>query len=355
LQLSLETQVRIEVPDDAFAGDVSLVAVLRGRYVGSLHRGSIAVVEPSGTLRLSVGNARERVFLRSGAKPFQVIPALLSGGIDRFDISPSELAVLCASHSGERRHTEAVLSVLAKIGLGEDALRCGIHPPLDERTARERWRLGIEPSPACNNCSGAHTGMLLACRANGWPIENYTASDHPVQVAIREALATFSGLQAGTIETAVDNCAVPTFRLPLERAAQAFARLVTGEALPAHLAEAARRVVQAMTANPDMVAGEERFDTDLMRAAAGSILSKGGAEAFHGMGLVRRKLGTAMKISDGNARAVPPVALRLLEHLGALDAEALTSLERYRHPDIVNLQGELVGRLSPVFSFGGDQ
>lgn len=353
MDLSLLTPAHIEVPDNAFARDAPLVAVLRGSYVGSLHRGSIAVVDPSGGQKLAIGNPAERVFLRSTAKPFQVMPAILGGAIERYGITSEELAVLCASHGGEPRHTEAVLSVLTKIGLDESALRCGTHPPLNEEAARRRSHAGIEPTPLCNNCSGAHAGMLLACRVHHWPYGHYGAPGHPLQRMIREVVATFAGLDISEVGIAIDNCAVPTFRLPLTTAALAFARLATGEGLDPRLAEAAELIVESMTAHPEMVGGEDRFDTDLMRATAGAIVAKGGAEGFHGIGLPTQRLGTAMKISDGNARAIPPVAMRIVEHLAAIDRHALSELARYREPEVHNLQGELVGRLTPVFSFGG--
>ncbi|MBV9280066.1 MAG: asparaginase, partial [Chloroflexi bacterium] len=319
------------------------------------HRGSAAVVDTEGRTLLSIGNPAQQVFLRSGAKPFQVLPAILAGGIERFGLTERELAVLCASHSGEPRHLEAVAGILAMIGLDESVLHCGTHPPLDEASARRRWRAAIEPTPICNNCSGAHTGMLLACRARDWPLDGYGSPGHPLQRQTRELLAAFAGIQPRTIGLAVDNCAVPTFRLPLHRAATAFARLVTGDCVSPELARAARRVVSAMTAYPEMVGGANRFDTDLMRAGAGSILAKGGAEAFHGVGLPRQRLGIALKITDGNARAVPPATMRLLGGLGALDDRQLRVLAPYGEPELHNLQDEPVGRLVPLFSFGGEE
>jgi len=353
MEISLKTPLRIEVPENAFAGDVPLVAVFRGQYVGCLHRGSVAAVDAAGRTHVSIGDAAQHVFLRSAAKPFQAMPAVLSGGLERFGISNAELAVLCASHSGEPRHTDAVLSVLEKIGLDESRLRCGVHPPINEATARQRWKSGVDPSPACNNCSGAHAGMLLACRANGWPIEHYGSPDHPLQRATREILGAFASLSTGAVQIAVDNCAVPTFRLPLNHAAQSFARLASGDGLPQQLSEAAGRVVQAMTRHPEMVGGEERFDSDLMRLATGAVVAKGGAEGFQALGIIPQQLGVAIKITDGNPRAIPPVSLRVLEHFRALDPPQLQRLAEYGEPKIVNLQNEPVGRITAVFDFGG--
>jgi L-asparaginase II len=277
---------------------------------------------------------------------------VLTGAVDRFGISESELAVLAASHSAQHFHQDAVLSVLEKAGLDEEALRCGVHPPIHQETAMERSRSGIEPSPVCNNCSGAHAGMLIACRAAGWPIETYGDPDHPLQSLTRHVLSRFSGVPENEIQFAIDNCAVPTFLLPVRNAAQAFARLANDHGMEEDNALAARHIRTAMMAHPHMVAGDARFDSDLMRAAGGSLVSKGGAEGFQGIGLVGEGTGLALKITDGNARAAAPAALRLLDALDALDAPTRKSLRFYAEPEVFNHQGEMVGRVTPVFSIG---
>jgi L-asparaginase II len=348
--LSVARKTHVSVPANAFASDVPLVAVMRGDYVGSLHRGILAAVNPAGDLVLSLGDREQPVFLRSGAKPFQVLPAVLSGAIARFGIDDRELAVLCGSHSGEPVHTRAVLSVLEKIGLGEQALQCGVHAPIDEVAAIARWRAGTDPTPVCNNCSGAHAGMLVACRANNWPVDGYGSPDHPLQRQTRELLATFAGLTPGEVHFGVDNCHVPAYRLPLWRAALAFSRLTGGGFLSREISAAARRVVEAMVSFPEMVGGTGRFDTDLMNASKPRVLSKGGAEGFQGIGIVDQGLGIALKISDGNARAVAPAAVPVLRHLGALGYHQAASLNGHALPTTYDLKGEVTGRIQPVFS-----
>ncbi len=351
MQLTRTTQTRTTVPEGSFQGDEPLVAVLRGNHLGSLHRGIVAVVGASGDTVLAIGNEDQRVFLRSAAKPFQVMPAVLSGAIDRYGITGRELAVMCASHNGEPRHVEAVISILEKIGLDQSSLRCGMHAPLNQEAAAERWREHLEPSSACNNCSGAHAGMLVACRAMGWPLEQYGNPNHPLQRQTRQILASFAGVNQTDIGIAVDNCAVPTFRLPLNRSAQAFARLATGEGVTDELAGTAGRVVMAMTGNPEMVGGQDRFDTDLMSAARGTIVAKGGAEGYQGAGLASAALGLAIKVTDGNSRAIPPVAMRVLEHVGAFDPPQADELWRYREPEVRDLMGNVIGSLKPAFEF----
>jgi L-asparaginase II len=352
MQANTESRVQIDVPEHAFAGDVPLVAVERGQYVSGVHRGVLAVADSRGSTVLSMGDANQPAFLRSAAKPFQLIPAVLAGAIERFRISERELAVLCASHWAEPNQVAAVLSVLRKIGLDEGSLKCGIHPPISAAAAEHLVREGHQATAVHNNCSGAHTGMLVACVSRDWPIENYGSPDHPLQVMTRTIIANFAGVDIDAVELAVDNCAVPTFRLPLSNAAQAFARLATGQAVPDDLAEAALEISSAMTRHPDMVGGEGSFDTALMLATSGNIVSKGGAEAFAGIGVRSLGLGYALKITDGNPRAVPPVSVEVLRQIGALTENELVALAAYRTPEVLNHQGKLVGRLRTVFSFG---
>lgn len=338
--------VRIDVPEGSFAGDLPLVAVARGDHVGSVHRGIACVADVEGQALTSIGNVEQRVFLRSAAKPFQVMPAVLAGALDRYGISDRELAVLCASHGGEDRHIEAVLSVLQKAGLDEAQLRCGTHPPGNPDSAARLWREGREPSPVCNNCSGAHAGMLLACRANGWPTDGYGDPEHPLQQATRAIVARFSGTGIDDIDLAGDNCAVPTFRLTIRNAACAFARLANPSALDPDLGSAAERVSAAMMKHPAMVGGEQSFDSHVMEAGAGALIAKGGAEAFEGMGLRRRETGIALKISDGGARAIPPASIRLLRRLHIkLDGD----MTRWERPELRDLCGHSVGHLAPIF------
>jgi L-asparaginase II len=350
--VSIATSIAIELPEHAFAHDVPMVAVMRGQYVGSLHRGSFAIADPSGHVSLSVGDPDQSVFLRSAAKPFQAMPAILGGAIERFELTGEETGVLCASHSAEPRHTEAVLSALHKAGLDESYLRCGIHEPIHQATAIRRWRDGLDPTPVCNNCSGAHTGMLLACVAHGWSTEGYGLPDHPLQKMTLEILAAFADVLPESIERAVDNCAVPAFRVPLRRAGQAFARLATGNGVSPDLAAAAGTVVGAMTTHPEMVAGEHRFDTELMSAGGGEIVAKGGAEGFQGAGFRSLGLGLALKISDGGSAAVAPAVMPLLDHLGVPTPTQIESLAAWRSPQVFDLREELVGSLRPIFRIG---
>ena len=325
-----------------------LVEVTRGGRVESEHRGAIAVVDANGQLVAHRGDVGLVSYLRSSAKPFQVLPLVESGAADRFGFTAAELAVIAGSHSGEPRHVAAVQSILNKIGLSEDALHCGIHVPFNAESARALKAAGREPTVLHNNCSGKHSGMLAQAVDRGLSTHDYLDPQHPVQVAIRRRLAELGGITFDEIGIGVDGCSAPCFAMPLQAAALAFARLADARG------NGLSRVAQVMMDNPEMVAGEGRLDTDLMRAAPQRVVSKGGAEGYHGLGIVMPDgpaLGVAIKIGDGDGRrGLHPAVIETLRQMGVLDDAALLTLSNYHTWKIANHRGIEVGEVRANFT-----
>ena len=214
-----------------------LARVFRGPRVESAHRGSAAVVDERGALLASCGDAHLAVYARSAAKPFQAMPLLLAGGEKRFRLSDAEIALLCASHGGEPRHTALAAQMLRKGGFTVADLECGAHLPMHEASARALLRAGKAPTALHNNCSGKHAGMLLACRLLELPHAGYTDAAHPLQRRIRSLVARFAGVPESEIGVAIDGCNAPVFRLPLSALALAYARL-TARSVPGESATA---------------------------------------------------------------------------------------------------------------------
>ncbi len=331
----------------------ALVEVWRGGRVESEHRGAIAVVEAGGKLIAHVGDVDLVSYLRSSAKPFQLLPLVESGAADRLGLTETELAVIAGSHAGEPRHVMAVQSILNKIGLPDAALQCGIHAPFNADAAKALRAAGREPSVLHNNCSGKHSGMLAQAVDRGLSTHDYLDPQHPVQVAIRRRLAELGGLTFDEIGVGVDGCSAPCFAMPLRAAALAFARLAAGRE------DGLRRVARAMLDHPEMVSGEGRLDTDLMRAVPGRVISKGGAEGYHGLGVIRpdgSALGIALKIADGDGkRGGNPVVIETLRQLGVLNDEALSKLESYHTWPITNHRGLEVGEVKTNFKLTSDE
>ncbi len=334
-------------------GYVPLVEVWRGETVESVHYGGIAVVDSAGRAVAAVGDPGEVTFLRSAAKPAQVLPLLASGAAERFGFGDDEIAVMIGSHNGEPVHVAAVRSILGKIGLDERALRCGAHPPFHRPSAAALRSSGVVPAAVHNNCSGKHAGMLALAVHLGAPVATYLEGSHPVQARVRAAVETLAGLEPGGARTAVDGCSAPNFAMPLRHAALLFARLVDPAGVAEGLAGAARRAVGAMRRHPEMVAGTDRLCTELMRARPGGLIAKIGAEGVYGLGFERdgAGVGIALKISDGEGRrARHSAALETLRQLGALAPEEAEALRSRFVPEVRNRRDLPVGRIATVFT-----
>jgi len=328
-----------------------LVEVRRGEVVESVHYGAVAVVDDGGRVVLAHGDPATVIFLRSAAKPIQVLPLLASGAVERFGFTGPEIAIMIGSHGGEPFHVEAVRSILARIGIGEEALQCGAHAPFHHPSGVALREAGVTPSAIHNNCSGKHAGMLALSIMLGAPVHTYLDPDHPVQVRIRHTLAFLSGLPPGDIPIAVDGCSAPTFALPLAAAALSYARLMSPDGLPDSLGAAARRVVEAMRSHPEMVAGTGRICTALMRAGDHALIAKIGAEGLYGLGYRKdgRGLGIALKVADGDGdRARPAAVIETLRQLRILaDGEVESLCSRFVGA-LRNHRGLLVGRVAPT-------
>jgi L-asparaginase II len=335
-------------------GFLPAVEVTRGGIVESIHYGALAAVDASGRLLLRYGDIDRVVFLRSAAKPFQALPFIEAGGDSAFQLEAAELALMCASHSGTDRHVEAVRRMQNKVGVSEVDLLCGAHSPYHEPTAHAMLLRGEVPSSLRNNCSGKHTGMLAHARLRGWPTTGYVDLHHPLQQSILQVFAEMCGLEPAQVVTGVDGCSAPNFAVPLHCAALAYARLVDPVGLSTARAAACQRITRAMMAHPDMVAGPDRFDTQVMTLGAGRILAKAGAEGYQGIGLLPGALGPgspgigiALKIADGDVsnRARPCLAVELLRRLGALTGEQAASLRRFGPHPLANWQNIEVGEV----------
>ncbi len=325
---------------------VLLAELTRGDVVESSHWGALAVVDSAGNLLAAAGNPGQIAYLRSSAKPFQALPTVEAGALDHFHLDDRALALMCASHHGTEEHVQVCQRILDSIGLDVTALRCGVHWPIDEEAGRRLAAAGLAPDARHNNCSGKHAGMLTLSRFLGLDDLDYTRPDHPVQTAIRARLVRMTGLSPEAIHSAPDGCTVPAFALPLSGAALAFARLVD-PAAPA----SCTRVVAAMQAWPHLVSGHGALDDTLMRAGEGAMVSKGGAEGYHGLGIRTRdgrSIGLALKMADGNPRAKGPVLVRVLEALGLVEPAVLARLGPLRRPPIVNHRQQVVGEMRAV-------
>jgi len=320
-----------------------LVEVTRGALVESIHRGSFAIMDASGALRLALGDIESPVYSRSSLKPMQAMPLVESGAADAFGLSDEEVALACASHSGEPMHTTRVAAWLARIGLGEGDLACGAHASRYEPVAEAMIRRGEKPTRLFNNCSGKHTGFLTVARHWDIATKGYEQPNHPVQRAVATSLSELC--DAGELPFGIDGCAAPNFATSLTQFARAAARMAAPDKLERQRAKAARRIVTAMVAHPELVSGTGRVCAILMRASQGRTAIKAGAEGFYAGWIPETGLGIAIKIDDGAGRAAETVIAALLDTLKLLDGSHAAQVI-LRAP-ILNTRGDVVGERRP--------
>ena len=334
-----------------------LVEVRRGAITESRHRGHIAVVTPDGRIVTSAGDPVNVTFLRSSAKPFQTMPLLTSGAAERFGFTDEEVALACASHNGEPIHTKLVASMLKKIGLGPEALKCGVHEPYSSKAAAELRTRGEQPNVLHNNCSGKHAGMLAVAKHLGAPTDNYDQPENAVQLAIARVVAQFSGIPEEDLAVGIDGCGVPVFGVTVNAMALAFARLVSPPNDFDKLThEACLRIVKVMMKYPELIGGtHDRLDTEIMKAAPRRLVSKVGAEGVYTAGVVPCEewpegLGLSIKIEDGDDhRARPTVVIEALRQLGLLRDKSLEAVSKYAFFPVKNRRGDVVGEIRAAF------
>jgi L-asparaginase II len=293
--------------------------------VESVHRGAIAISDARGRIVFSVGDIASPVYPRSALKPIQALPLLESGAADAFHVNDEEIALACASHSGEPMHTQRVAAWLARLGLAEQDLACGTHPVRYEPVAEEMIRRGQRPTRIHNNCSGKHTGFLAVARHWDIATAGYERHDHPVQRAVAKAIGELADI-AQELPWGVDGCAAPNFAVSLGAFARTLAQFADPENLSPQRADAVRRIFGAMVAHPELVAGTGRVCTSLMRAAGRRVAVKTGAEGVFAAIVPEAGFGIALKVDDGAGRAAETVIAFLLGRIGLVQLEAVRDL-----------------------------
>jgi L-asparaginase II len=331
---------------------VILANAIRGETVESVHRGHVIAIDGNGEKVLVHGSPETVTFFRSACKPFQALPFITSGACDAFGYSDEEIALACASHSGESRHVRIAKLMLERAELTEAHLHCGTHLPFNEKEADRMQREGEYPTQLHNNCSGKHAAMLAMAKHVGADVADYERLENPVQQSILEAISLFAGVPVNKIKIGVDGCAAPNFALPLSAMAKSFLHLISPpREFAADVRAACERLVSAMMGFPELIGGVERLDTMLMQAAPGKILSKVGADGVWLCAVLPSEkwpsgLAIALKIEDGDdRRARPVVAVALLKKFGILSQDDLPELS----PMVIkNRRGDIVGRVESV-------
>lgn len=313
-----------------------LAEVTRGSIIESRHRGAYAVCDAVGKILLSAGDIEVPVFPRSAVKAFQCLPMIESGAADAFGFSDEEIALCCASHTGEVDHVRVARSMLHKAGISETCYECGAHWPTHRQATYDLVRAGESPKDVHNNCSGKHAGMLALAKHLGVASHNYVKAEHPVQQAIAETISRLCDVDMAAAPIGIDGCSVPTWAMPLKNTATGFARLIT--------LEAGARIIKAAAAHPFMIAGTGKFDTQIMQTIP-RLFIKYGAEGVYCGIIPHAGLGFAVKVDDGAPRAVEVAAAAMLAKLDVWTADEVAKLKTFQHEALSNWNKIEVGEI----------
>jgi L-asparaginase II len=325
-----------------------LVEVLRGDVVESVHRGAVSVFDAEGKPVWEIGDTDQPVFPRSAVKAIQALAFVESGAADAYGFGDRELALACASHSGQKEHVETARSMLARAGLDAEALECGTHWPMNHDATVALAGAGGTPNALHNNCSGKHSGFLCTCRHLGIAHRGYVEAGHPFQEMVRGALEAVTGARHDAEHRAVDGCSIPTYAVPLKSFARGFARMATGAGLEPVRAKAAERLLAACMAEPFYTSGTGRGDVAFMQAAPGRIFTKTGAEGVYCAAIPELGLGIALKCDDGAGRAADATLAAVLAKFLRKDAAVAANLAGLANPPVESRKGAKVGSLRPT-------
>lgn len=325
-----------------------LVEVTRGGLVESRHRGIAVVTDGDGDVVMALGETATPVFPRSAVKSMQALPLVESGAADAYGLGDRELALACASHSGEPEHRALAGEMAGRAGLGESDFECGCHWSFEQKVLIEQASAGGKPDQLGNNCSGKHAGFLcLSCHA-GVDHHGYSDYDHFVQSSIRDVMGDLTGTALGHDNCGTDGCSIPTYAAPLDRIAHGFARMVSGTGIGRARASASKRLMSACMAEPFYVAGTGRACTELMNLAPGRIFAKTGAEGVYCAALPEKGYGIALKCEDGSTRGAEAMIGAVLARLFADDPDLSAKLGAWSNKTLRNWNRIEVGRIRPA-------
>ena len=317
-------------------------SVYRGGYEESQHEINCLVLNQDQKILFQSGDINKEYCLRSTLKPFQCAASLDRDTDIKYNFSEKEIAITCASHYGEEEQIEAVRSILKKINLTEHDLECGFHFPLNKQTKSKLYSKERNPSNIYNNCSGKHSGLLALIKNLDLPIKGYITHTHPIHQYINNYIEKVAHVKTKVF--AVDGCSLPTPYLSLFNLASMYMKLIS-----APKETALYKVFSAMTKYPEMVSGENGFDTGFMKNLYGRAIAKGGAEGMQTLAIKtgeKEYVSLALKVSDGSHRGNYISCITILKYLNIIDKEEYTSLLTLAAVDQYNLNkiktGELV-------------
>lgn len=326
-----------------------LVEVRRGGVLENFHRGVVCMVNSKGEVIYSRGDIEQISYPRSAMKLFQHIPLIISGIHDELNLDKKEIAIMCGSHNGENQHKEVVYSMLNKIGIDEDYLKCGAQKPTLKKDYEQLIKCDKSPMAIHNNCSGKHAGFLAYCKNKGYALDSYLDLNHQLQKEIRSTVAVYYEVAEDVLIPGIDGCSAPTFAMPIKNMALAFKNLVNPNSnISQEQFNASQVILDAVKTHPEMLAGTNRYCTDLIKITNGRIIGKTGADGIYSLVIPSEGVGITVKIDDGKMGPQYQVVQELLLNNGWISNSEYDELEKYRKFELKNFSGKIVGESLPV-------
>lgn len=325
-----------------------LVEDYRGGILENVHMGVICCINESGEVISSVGDIKLMTFLRSAAKPFQAIPVVQNGVVEKFGLTSKEAALFAASQRGEDYHIEALESILQKMDISEDQFFCSASYPLNEKPRAEYHRQLGEKRKLYHNCSGKHSGFLALSKVLGHKMARYWALEHPVQQLGLSVMAEMANYPKDEIGIGIDGCGFPVYAMPLQNIAQAYLKLACPDLIRnVQMREAASKVASYMNTHPKMIASHDFICSVLLTDP--NIVAKGGAKGVYGFALKKERISFALKVLDGSELVWPNIIASILEQIGYENKGTIERLYALSPKEIKNDNDAIVGARKTVF------
>ncbi len=319
--------------------------VTRGKIIESVHESKCIVKDYNYKTIFSTSNEGDLVYPRSAIKIFQAIPFINSKAYKKFKLSEKQIAISCASHYGEPEHLKVLNDWLIKIKIGKKILKCGIHNPLNIKSSNKLLLKGNRPHQLHNNCAGKHLGMLSGCIMNKMNLKDYVNFNHPYQKLIRESLEFFTECKIKNIQVGVDGCSAPQYAFPLNNISISMINLIKHFNETLQYSEEVRMLLNAVAKYPHLTGSRIKYDSHLMKITKGKMFSKWGAEGVLLFAHKEKKIGGAIKVKDGNERALPSVANEVFKKLSLLDKNESQELSIWSHQKLTNHAKIKVGEI----------
>jgi len=321
------------------------VEIFRGNRVESIHNIKAIVINSKHKIIYTSNNDKDFTYPRSAIKLFQAIPLVLSGAADHFKINEKQITLAASSHSGETRHIIYLRNWLKKINIKENYLNCGVHNPLNLNSSNKLFLKGKKPTLIYNNCSGKHLGMITTVIYKKHNIKNYTNLNHSVQKSILSILENFTEHKVLKKSIGTDGCSVPQYAFPLYSLALAMQKVSNFEKLQFDISVCLNKLLNCITKNPFYIGGTGRFDSELMKITKGRVFCKGGAEGVLMFADMKNNYGGIIKVKDGNNRAIPSAAIKLLRKIGSITKLEEKKLQKWCPEILFNHTKKKIGKI----------